>query len=347
MTQHALTLVVILAFCAEALRPAAGDEPTDRVPPVFELYLPEDLGTVAFGDPLFVPLALVNPDNQEHRGPSLSSHGPDLVVTIRAGDSSSKHHYNQGFGGGFTELFPPRSAQSTVLVLRPWTPLLSEALRKSGRGGIEFELGVRSDSPPWNRLGSLVEKSGFLVSGSSITDAGMDRLMQISNEFVSRTYGSSANPVDESTLGSYPLSLPFSSGVTPLSLLDPLGHHHAERTDPSSEFFSTAESFVRENSGLDRMLKIHVLLHRFRNAATIAQWESVHGDFMPLLAQCAPWEYLYYVESLSGTLYQSKINGDEFERLRERLASTFPMNARLFARKSPATVMAVLDERQD
>lgn len=308
-----------------------GDDATDTESSSFQLYVPQDLGTVSFGDPLFVPVALFNSDKQEIR----RERGPIFArVTVESGVVRYDSHYNLSLGYGDSRIFPPKSVQSSTIVLEPWAPLVSEFLRTTGMGAIRIASGQNTTHA---RFWHDDRPMRFTISGSSITQSGMEHLFSVREEILRRSGGKA-----DAARKLLPLNSPFAKDVTPLSWLDPHGEHREDWTDPSSQFFTTARSFVRENTALERMLAMSVLLQRFKDATTVARWKTVQQEFMPLLAQCTPWEYLYYVESLAGAHQTSKIEGDEAESLSKSLASEFPLHASLFLGEPSTATMYIV-----
>ena len=158
--QRTIWICIILLFSSRILLAEDG----------LKLLIPPDLGDVNFGDPVYLPIVIVNDTDEEAIVASLFGSNPMMTVTARVNAPGSAAHETVGFQGSpFTTMpLPPRHQVRVILACKFWHPLDIERIPDMPEFLVEvqtFDNGSRwFKNPPL----ILSDESRFKVNGSSV-----------------------------------------------------------------------------------------------------------------------------------------------------------------------------------
>jgi hypothetical protein len=150
-----------------AIRIAIADDPiVQRV-----ILVPSELGEVRFGDPIYVPIAIVNRSHLLKSFPLLSRGTPALRCSYSTTGEPWKGRClfskNEGIAGRYDRHeLPAKSSDSTVLCVDVWHPKIAKSLLETRTVSIEFHELDNVGNP----VNGLSARTKLIISGSAFRD---------------------------------------------------------------------------------------------------------------------------------------------------------------------------------
>jgi|688.fasta_scaffold49129_3 hypothetical protein len=132
------------------------------------MLVPSDLGEVRFGDPIYVPIAIVNRSNGPKSSPLMSAGSPALLCSFSTADQSwnGRCFFSQFRGPFHRHELPARSSESTVMCIDVWHPKISKSLLETRNVSIEFEELDKDGNP----VKGLSARTKLTIVGSAFRD---------------------------------------------------------------------------------------------------------------------------------------------------------------------------------
>lgn len=316
---------------------ALGDEPNLHV------YIPEELGPVAFGDPIFLPITVTNWTDKLLPGMRFDAHKMDISLTFTAGGAQQRHYMSQGSGflGGMMLGMEPRMVHSTVILAPLWSPVFAKEALRTKRGRIEVVIGVvNSGLSSTVKLAPHVPQNAEVrlnFRDSAFTKEGHEAITSLATEQIEQLYGGDLSAEIYYTSNG-DLSV-FSRGTSPLSWRESEEGSEAQ-FDETSELFTSSSRMVRPDSRLARLIKMSVLLRSMRRlhpdeVGSMRQaWLERIDAFEQIYEQCDELERHFYTGHLALAWGSHRlVNGtwaEDWERVGETLRRQFPLHAGRF-----------------
>ena len=131
--------------------------------------MPTEIGSVKFGDPIFVPVAIANYGDEDCEIPSLV-HVPELEVIVypRTGGEAIETNFDLGSGHPTPVKLMARHVESSVLGLNIWHPNLSVDFATGEQFDVDVILAFKYDE--FKQKEAIKKRFRFKISGSAFVD---------------------------------------------------------------------------------------------------------------------------------------------------------------------------------
>ncbi len=318
MTSRALSFTVFFLWCWSIY----AEENSNAVS--LSVYAPEVLTQVAFGDPVFVPVASANESGRELMGATFSGQNPDLQLTIQSGDASSTVRFDVDLGTSQIK-WVPGTAESTVLLVDVWTEKSRMATLKSKEMKLTFTFDAGED-----RSYSLKSSVVVVPVGGTSFEPKLHAELVTKNRTRSPSLDDGRVGAAYSPLSLEPLS-PFTGSLTPLSW-NRNSSPQSRWLVPGSPEYRALQKAVKPNSTLGRMFKISPLIQQLQNAKSASEWGQIIDKLNSVFKGCAASERQFYLSAISVARMRSEITNAEQRLARDlNLKNSFPLQTSFFS----------------
>ena len=221
--------------------------------------MPTEIGSVKFGDPIFVPVAIANYGDENCEIPSLVGiPGLTVVVYPRAGGEAIKTNFDLGSGHHTPTILMARHVESSVLGLNIWHPNLSVDFATGEQFDVDVILPFKYDE--FDQKEAIKKRFRFKISGSAF----VDHLAYVDVASLLRSRWA-LEPDMIRCIGSRCCHLNLRYGCDSLALFGPLGWNveelpkglHAKDYGPISEtpYYRAMRGNVQKTSALFRTMR--------------------------------------------------------------------------------------------
>lgn len=321
------TSLLALAVCLFA--PTADVTSVSASEPALRFYVPPVVDSLQIGDPIFLPVSIVNRSTSPVRAPTLMHHGADLRLEIACGDTAIAIQQNQGYSAGDAIQYDARTAEVTVLLVNCWTPAMTAAIIKNRQCTVSF-------------TSRLLPKTSCTLNfdSSSLNEKAYVRLKESAEADGKQEYAGVA-PV--SALGG---RLVAKSNTTPLTWLvkrsDPFGPTRREAIDEAwiAEAANFVDKHVKEDTKLLRFFEFDGLMLEASQQVDRDGWAELLPKLQSFLSKCSTDESFYYVTEIFAA--RRKVQEQDRDAVEELLRRTFPLYAHMVSPRHVGKAQRVL-----
>jgi hypothetical protein len=263
----------------------AGHLRADDDPKALQVIFPDRVNSIEFGEPLFLPIALINPSEADLLAPYLSRLRMDLRLIVTFAGESEGIAFNNSFGGG--EFWPLRanSSATTVVLANIWLPHVIYNIKD----GDEIELEMILRTKRMNLESNSVTSGTIKVSvhGNSLK-VPRPKFLGMIGDLKPRSIYVGPNSVSLS---------PFISGVSPLAALTDIDAVDSWY-NPNGNEIQMAKRLAVSDSALSRLIEVSILLAQARAKSNPNGWKECSEEMHKLLSSASALEYVFYVGEL-------------------------------------------------
>ena len=297
-----------------------------------ELFIPPDLGTVKFGDPVFLPVTIVNRSNEEAVVPSLYGANPQMTIEAQVIAPNSVAFETMGEGGAHlhTTSLPARHSIRFVFAVILWHPSTVAYLSDDPELRIKVYSTKDEEQSRWSLSGDLSDSSRVAVSGSAVVN--LNEYILLGEQMV--------DVMKDNTTITVPITTEFPKRLEhSYSILDFLYHGvtawpkwqedvlhdipSVSRLSQTREYLTIRERVV-QGTALFRAMRCAEIREFIERGEEPLEERLAKGlkDFREVLSEARPAEYEFHVLSLRHV--PTNAMPDARAKCREAFREAFP-----------------------
>lgn len=314
--------------------------------------VPAKLPPVRFGEPVYLPISICNHEDEPKSVSSFRNHRPWLTYVVRSGSETNECMF-YGANGGDSHSLPPRSVETTVLLINIWSPGIALEFLKTQSVTIDLQLPHIGDI---NRLELAATTQVDLSNADSpfpesqTAFGNHDAIFNIAYNCFSPAFRDSrANYLE---LGNAHTNA-FCKGQSPLNWLD-FNQENVDSWHATSDFYKKAKSMVAKDSALFRMMTFTELRDEMRGANPVSERSTLEtlNAYFKLLDKCQPSERHFHIVALNAigdlTAYPDAVREPDmnWDELRSEIVKWLPMYRMYFTTRLydlPFSSVSMLD----
>lgn len=304
----AMCTATAIVLCASPVKHLHADDDLRELHIVF----PDRVNSIEFGEPLFLPLALINSSETDLVAPDLSNLMMDLRLIVTFAGKSEFIVFNNTMAHGQYGLLRANSSATTVVLANVWLPHVINSIKDGD--SIELEMILRTENHGPESKYATSGTFEILVFGNSL------KLPR--QKFLSMIKHVESRPPPAAQNGSR-LS-PFFQGVSPLAELtsfDALDEWY----NPNGNEIKMAKNLVVSDSALSRLVEVSILLARARAKSEPKAWKECSEDLHKLLKSAAALEYVFYVGELGRDIRSDSMSPPSRSETLKYVRKLFPL----------------------
>jgi hypothetical protein len=185
---------------------------------VASCLIPESLGEVEFGEPVFLPVTFVNGTKNAIIVPDLSKLSSEVELHIGCGKHQRILSLNTGMGFAGSTKLKPFHTMTTTLMINVWTPDFASEFLRTQQARIEVRTASTSEAiERLNAMPSLRETT-ITLRGSSFINKPSAMLAKLDVPKLNADWGFHNETSVEHGITTMTSYSPLNRGLTPLGL---------------------------------------------------------------------------------------------------------------------------------